>query len=181
MTTLADIGAAPLAEVAGGLPDAARGIPLRARGGWVRAFAVVDAEDYERVSAHRWYRKPDGYVVRNVAKEDGGQQTLSLHRFVLGLGPGDPEHVDHCNHDLLDNRRENLRRCTHQQNHENRRPNRGSTSRFRGVSWAKDRGKWKAYAKRDGIVHNLGYFDVEQEAADAAAAFRRQRMPFATE
>lgn len=141
---------------------------------------MVDADVYEWAAQHRWYRKPDGYVVRNIPKEGGGQQTLSLHRAVMGLKPGDSQHVDHISHDLLDNCRTNLRLCSHAENHQNRRADRGASSRYRGVSWNREKQKWHAYGALDGHLHHLGFYTDEQEAADAAAAWRELHLPFTT-
>lgn len=38
--------------------------------------------------------------------------TTGMHRFLLGLKPGDKRVGDHINGDTLDNRRKNLRACT---------------------------------------------------------------------
>ena len=181
MSDLAVHGLAPASDMAPVLARAARSIPLRGRGGRIRAYAVVDAEDYAEVSRHRWYLKGE-YVSRNIPKEGGGQQGLPLHRFLLGLEPGDPRKVDHINHDPLDNRRCNIRICTHQQNHQNRRRtgDRDTSSRYRGVSYNRQKQRWHAYGCLGGQIHHLGFFTDEQEAADAAAAWRELHMPFTT-
>ncbi len=103
MTSLAVLGVADPA-----LGGAARGIPLRDRKGCIKAFAVVDAEDYEGVAQHRWYLNSQGYAVRQVTVAVKKQRTLPMHRYLIGLGFGDARTVDHVNHDTLDNRRENL-------------------------------------------------------------------------
>lgn len=48
-------------------------------------------------------------------------------------------------------------------------------SRFRGVTWAEERRKWRASAQN----RWLGDFDDELDAARAAEAARRETMPFA--
>lgn len=76
--------------------------------------ALVSDEDYERVSALKWYAaemKP-GYVY---AKRDfGGGRQVGMHRFILGTPKGMV--ADHINGNTLDNRRENLRSVTHAEN-----------------------------------------------------------------
>jgi len=54
-------------------------------------------------------------------------------------------------------------------------------SKHRGVTFNKRKQKWLARACVDGRDHFLGYFDEEQDAADAAACFREHNMPFATD
>jgi hypothetical protein len=77
----------------------------------------------------------------------------------------------HRNDDPLDCRRENLVVRTHSEkgaaarkrNSVNGQP---CTSKFKGVSWDKRRGKWLAQIKRDGKRY-LGRFDDELAAAQA--------------
>lgn len=180
-TTLKDIGAVPLSEMEEGLHDAARGIPLYAKDGTIRAFAMVDEEDYRWASEHRWYRNTSGYAVRNGYKHEDSW-TIFLHRGVLGLTGSDPRKTDHINRDKLDCRRANLRAVTHAQNHQNRAScgDRNTSSRFRGVSWNKPRRQWHAYGYLDGKLHFLGYFDDEEEAGKVAADFRKKHMPYST-
>lgn len=177
---LETVGAAPLSEVRAALADSALGIPLRSRQGVVRAYAVVDAADYERISAHSWYLHQQGYPVRQ-QMVDGKQHTLQMGRAVLGLGYGDSGHVDHINHDKLDNRKSNLRVVTHALNHQNRVANRGGTSRHRGVSWHAGHQRWTAQAKLNQKQIYIGYFADEDEAAEAAARWRAENMTHTVE
>jgi hypothetical protein len=41
------------------------------------------------------------------------------------------------------------------------------SSKYRGVSWDKNKNKWKAQLRYDGKQHNIGYFEGEEEAARA--------------
>lgn len=152
----------------------------------MRAVAIVDAADHEWASRHRWSLTTEGYARRIVylgGRHSNGQRRkveLWLHREVLGLAPHDPREGDHENGDRLDCRRSNLRIATRALNGQNV-PSRGGHSRYRGVSWHRRRGRWTAQVRLAGKLHHLGYFDCEREASAAAATFRRERMPFATE
>jgi hypothetical protein len=152
-------------------------IPLRNRAKEIRAWALVDDED-AALSELRWCFN-HGYAERR-ERVDGKYVRVSMARVIVGLQRGDPREVDHINGDTLDNRRENLRIVTHAQNGQNIRQLRGS-SRHRGVSWRRREGRWCAQAMHGGRVHWLGYFDDEDEAALAAAAFRREHLPYAEE
>lgn len=153
-------------------------VPLHGRGGVVRDYALVDADMAEAVLARRWFLNHHGYAWC----WGPGKEFMSMHRIVVGLARGDAAHVDHRNHDKLDNRRANLRACTRSLNQQNRSgAASGSSSRFRGVCWDKRGGRWKAYATLGRRQHNLGYFDDEREAARVASAFRAEHMPFSNE
>lgn len=140
---------------------------------------MVDAEDYESLARHRWHLT-HGYVARKVPGTTS-QRTRQLHREILGLDFGDARQGDHRNRCKLDNRRENLRIVTNAQNGQNVPGDRTASSRYRGVSWNTREGKWKATVRLNGRLHHLGYFASEQEAADVAAAWREEHMPFSEE
>lgn len=90
---------------------------------------LVDDEDFDRVSAYRWYVGQKGYAGRRI-KTDGGKMTqIFMHRFIIEA-PDNME-VDHRDHDKLNNQKSNLRLCTRSQNMANTRH---SASKFKGVS-----------------------------------------------
>ncbi len=77
-------------------------------------------------------------------------------------------HVDHINHDGLDNRRENLREVTPSENSRNRRSKVfGGRSKYKGVFWGKESQKWEAIITKSSIKTIIGTFDTELEAAKA--------------
>ena len=133
--------------------------------------ALVDDEDYERIAQFRWYATFDGgrwYAMRSINK-NGRTRQEQMHRVILGLKPG--EWGDHINHDGLDNRQANLRRCTLQQNRANSRKNSGRySSHFKGVTFYKRNQQWGARICVNGHSTFLGLFDKEGDAAAAYAA-----------
>lgn len=138
----------------------------------IKTFVSLDPEDYATHSQRRWYRWGDYGVHGRVL----------LHRAIIEAPSG--LEVDHESLNKRDNRRANLRLATHAQNHQNKASYPGSASRFRGVTFDRShrgRYKWAAKHKLAGRTHNLGRFETEEEAAEAAAAFRRQHMPFSLE
>lgn len=135
--------------------------------------AVVDEQDYELVSGEMpWValRGKNGNWYAYHSRRRGAERAL-MHRLIVGALPG--EYVDHRNGDGLDNRRENLRRCTNAQNMWNVRCGRGK-SPYKGVSTHPHTvGRWRAYIVKGARQRHLGYFDTEIEAAmayDVAAA-----------
>lgn len=150
-------------------------IPLRNIKREVVGHAVVDASDERAVIAFGpWHPTGTGYAA-TTKKVDGKQLQVRMHRFLLGLVPGDGLEGDHINHDRLDNRRSNLRILNRQENSQNH-PGRGGSSPFRGVSWSRKDGRWYAYARVDGSMKNLGLHESELEAADTARRFRLAHM-----
>lgn len=132
-----------------------------------RGFALVDDDDYERVSKHGWCLHEGGgnrqrrYASANI-KRDGVWKRTLLHRFVMGAEPH--QRIDHCNNDGLDCRKENLRFATRGQNQHNSEKRRG---RFKGVHWHASAGKWTAQIMANRVYHYLGLFTDEEEAARA--------------
>lgn len=131
-------------------------IPL-SHGKW----AQVSLEDSARVAEFKWtYGEHNG---AGYAYKTGG---LRLHRFLCGAKPG--EEVDHVNGDPLDNRRENLRLCSREENSRNTRKWKSEThSRFKGVSRISGSKKWRAYISSGRKQLSLGSFDSEEAAAKA--------------
>lgn len=133
-------------------------------------FALVDDEDYERINQWKWHIGGKGYAIRteNFYKPCGRRtsRTIMMHRYILCVET--VFHVDHINHDRLDNRRFNLRKCTRSQNLMNTQVRKNkSLSRYKGVArYARDK-RWLAYINKDGIRHRLGRFEKEEDAAMA--------------
>jgi hypothetical protein len=155
-------------------------LPLRNNAGEIIAHAVVSYAD-RRLAKQRWYLDK-GHTARSgkpYVRSTRGRLDY-LHRTILGLTPDDPRKGDHINGDTLDNRRTNLRIVTPAQNAQNQ-GSRGGSSQHRGVTWDRARQKWLAQVFLNGKCHNLGRYDDELEAADAAARFRAERMPFSQE
>lgn len=73
------------------------------------------------------------------------------------------ETVDHINRDRLDNRRENLRPATRLQNIRNKTKTKG-VGKILGVSWSKEKKKWKSYITVGYNQISLGYFKNEEDA-----------------
>ena len=119
---------------------------------------LIDDEDYDRVSQHRWHVFCAGGPWYARASIDGTR--VYLHRWLMDA-PKDV-HVDHRNGNGLDNCRENLRLCTHAENHHNRKPK----NRYKGVKWRS--GGWYAHigTSEKRYLH-LGVFPTAEEAAHA--------------
>jgi len=80
-------------------------------------FALIDDEDFEKVDQYTWHLSESGYAMGNCPK------MASMHRFLMQPIPKGLV-VDHINHNRTDNRRVNLRVCTHAENMKNKKPRR---------------------------------------------------------
>lgn len=144
------------------------------------AWTIIDFAD-AHLMAYKWClnrQRGDklAYAIRWVPRGDGTYRSERMSRVILGLERGDPRRADHINGDRLDNRRENLRIVTPQQNAQNMASHRDALSPYRGVSWFAPKGKWMARAYVNGKSHHLGYFDDDAEAGAVARAFREAHM-----
>lgn len=140
-------------------------------------YALVDKDDFASISSYRWFLIGGAGADGNryaCAWVDG--KRVMMHRFIMGLQPGDAREIDHLNHNRLDNRRENLRAVTLRENRQNMAGWTNSSSCHRGVSWDKRSQKWEAYICPGGKKKFLGYFESEEDAARVAQSARLRDM-----
>lgn len=127
--------------------------------------ALVDDEDFETLNQFEWqalFSKHGKcyYAVRSewLAGQNRAK-TIYMHRQILNAKPG--QRVDHKSRASLDNRRENLRFCTHAQNMANSKLGHRNKSGFKGVF--RNHGKWQAAI----ATKYIGLFNSPAEAANA--------------
>lgn len=123
--------------------------------------AIVDDDDYPRLSRFRWYRLPNGYVATKT--KDGHH--LYMHREVMHTPPG--KHTDHVDGNKLDNRKSNLRICSKSENLRNRGKQTNNTSGYKGVFYSIRAHRWRAQIVVERKAIHLGLFDTTVEAAQA--------------
>lgn len=133
-------------------------------------FAIVDNEDFFTLNQWKWYaslnRHTNSFVaVRNFPRTDGRQGAFRMSRVITNAPKGMV--VDHINHDTLDNRRQNLRVCTNQENSLNKRRHKITISGFKGVFPRNDKDKWIAFINYNGKRMYLGDYNNKEEAAKA--------------
>lgn len=126
-------------------------------------FALVSDEDYGKVVAAGewscWITHGYKYAMRHVTLPDGQRTLVQMHRFIAGLGAGDPQMVDHRNRNTLDNQRDNLR-VTLDQNQQNVGKRKDNASGFKGVSFHKGSGKWQSRIRVGGKSICLGFYST---------------------
>lgn len=125
-------------------------------------FAIVDDDDYEKISKYKWcFSSSGGYAERRESRNLGGR-IMRMHRFILNAPTG--KMVDHINMKGLDNRKENLRLCTKAENMRNRNKTKLNKSGYKGV-YLDFNNQWKAQIRVGGKTYNLGRFDEKKQAA----------------
>lgn len=138
-------------------------------------FAIVDAEDYEWLSQHKWYaywhaRTQSYYACRNQNIAPPGEKwkntVVRMHREILGLKRGDPRRGDHQDGNTLNYQRHNLRIATNSQNAMNRKKTVANTSGHKGVYLRKDKiaHPWGVFVKVNGKMIHCGFYATKQEA-----------------
>ena len=128
-----------------------------------RKFAVVDLQDYYRLSKYRWYATVSRNTFYAARKRRG--KRIFMHREIMR--PGEDMVVDHVDRDGLNNRRSNLRLCTVGENCCNAVGNAGAMSKYKGVGWHKRIKKWTATIQAEKQSYHIGYFKNEIDAARA--------------
>lgn len=129
----------------------------------------MDDSDYESVSRFKWTAvkcsKDRTFYAHRHQKINGEWKHVKMHRFIMGVD--DHRKIDHVNGNGLDNRRANLRICTHAQNLMNMRIH--NKHGFKGIAFIPGRKtrKWTGEIRPNKKRIRLGYFDTAEEAAKA--------------
>lgn len=138
----------------------------------------VDDEDFAEVSQYQWYAHRWSNTRRTEAQYMActhglGQKVIMAHRLIMGIVE-QSELVDHKDGQTLNNRRRNLRVCSHQQNSAHKRVVQGAIP-YKGVCEQRGRSGFRANITVKGRKLYLGMFRTPQEAAqaynDAAVAY----------
>jgi hypothetical protein len=132
------------------------GIVLEGKNKEIRGIAKINKKDYFLIKKERWHLTYYGYAAGTKTKK-------LMHLF---LNP-DWEHTDHINRDKLDNRRCNLRKCSHHQNTCNQPIRNCNTSGVVGVYWSSQRKKWQAFIKYKYKAISLGRYLEKEDAIRA--------------
>lgn len=132
-------------------------------------YATVDDEDYEMLKAHSetWSAASNRSGITLVARSKILRKTVTMGRLILGLKNKDGKQCDHIDRDPFNNTRLNLRVATLSQNQANKSLTSRNTSGYKGVTFEKDRNKWKAVISINNQQYNLGRFFSKEQAARA--------------
>ena len=122
-------------------------------------IALVDDIDFEKVNQYRWnincIKLKNG---TNKFYSQSGKLKTAMHQFILKKASKGCV-IDHINGNSLDNRRENLREATFQQQAQNQNVTPKNT--YLGVRWDKNSKKYVCQS----LGEYIGLFDDEKSAA----------------
>lgn len=121
------------------------------------------------------YVNPKGYVCIEIQGREYKAHRLAWI-YVTGVWP--THEIDHINGVRNDNRWVNLREATIQEQAQNKRRQKNSTSGYAGVSWHKRKRKWVAYIGHGGRLIHLGQFDNKLDAVEARTAAKHKLHTF---
>ena len=125
---------------------------------------LFDIEDLTIINSRNWYVDKDGYLASSYIY--AGRRCFAMfHRIVMNAKPG--QTVDHINRNRNDNRKSNLRCCSHFENNLNRGLRSTNKSGVIGVYYDNKRNKWIANITYNKKRIFIGRFKTKQEAVKA--------------
>lgn len=131
--------------------------------------ALVDDEDFEYLNQWKWaaYKSKNSFYAGRAEMKNGKCKTILMHRVILKITEK-KIFIDHRDRNGLNNQRYNLREATHKQNQSNAAPLIGKISKYKGVTYNRDKGRkkrWVANIFPNGKTVHIGHFLTEEEAA----------------
>lgn len=151
----------------------------------VQYVVTVDIDDLNRLielDLH-WnvYKRKDlcYAITNNYGRDENGRykllNTILLHRFILNDEIQSGMHIDHINHNGLDNRKSNLRIIKVSENATNRSgKNSNNKSGYRNVFWSTKDKRWAVSLHKDGRQIYGGHYTDVHEAGRVAQNLREQ-------
>ena len=129
---------------------------------------------YEKETGYLYWNKT-GKLVIACTKDLGNKykrimidkEHYVLHRIIYQMHYGDlktDEVIDHIDRNKQNNKIENLRKVDVFINNQNQGNRKNNTSGYKGVSWSKQRQKWRATITVKRKHKTLGFFTTKEEA-----------------
>jgi hypothetical protein len=121
------------------------------------ARAKIDKEDLKKIKDYKWGLDGHGYVSSHNRKH-----YFKLHQIIIGKKDGYV--IDHINHNVLDNRKENLRHITQHQNSMYCVIPKNNKSGYKGIYLDTRRNTWSVEIKFNYKKIFLGCFKNKEDA-----------------
>ncbi len=125
--------------------------------------ALVDADDYEKLSQYKWHAQKD-YKSKNCYYARHKKEGILMHHLVIGRPPMGMM-TDHIDGNGLNNQKHNLHHVTNRVNQQKRVQCKSSS--FPGIHWCKRASRWISRIKINGKSKYLGTFNNELDAFNA--------------
>ena len=141
-------------------------------------YSKIDLCNVEKIKYYHWgisyNKKRTNYYVASKVYNNGKYKTVYLHRLIMGVTK--EYEVDHKDHNTLNNLESNLQTVCRKVNMENIKYafSTNKSGNVRGVSWSKDKNKWRVTAMHNGKQHFGGYFTDIKEAETSAINLRNK-------
>jgi len=129
-----------------------------------------DLEDFEKIKNICWSISRENGIIKHVEGYDTEEtrKNVLLHKYILGLDK--KVEIDHIDRNPLNNKKYNLRPCTHKQNIANasiKSNNKwGVTGIYRYIIRGRVAG-WRAQIENNGVSYHLGTFVLFEDAVKA--------------
>ena len=126
--------------------------------------AIIDINQKEKIKQYIWthhqYSNKEYIYAYN-------RNVGCMHRFLLNVDKKNLKSIiDHKNGNTLDNRLENLRLCSRQENSQNSKMRKNNKSGYKGIWFRKDTKKWGSSIKINEKTYYIGQFDTKEEAIE---------------
>lgn len=131
---------------------------------------LVDDEDYPYLNRFSWTASNKGFdgpkLHVQMCKQRNNKYTgIAMHELVIDLVNADA--VGFKNGNPLDNRKENLFATdkAHMMQMSMKRRMKNASSKYKGLTWRKHKKYWEVRITKDFVVHYIGKFKSERQAA----------------
>jgi len=129
------------------------------------ARAIIDIKDVEKIRCYKWHALKRKHGICMATTINGNPECMP--NIIMGFKSNNKHQIDHKDRNPLNNRKINLRICTHSQNQMNKNKGKNNTSGYKGVYWHKRNKKWAAHIRFNNKKYHIGYFNKKTEAAMA--------------
>lgn len=134
---------------------------------------IVDEDDFDKVYQHYWILR-GGYICSKFSADKKQKYTL-LHRYLMRSNIPDDLQVDHINRNRFDNRKQNLRVVTREENTHNRSTIAKSKCGGFNVYYRHTKNKYEASFTFNKTHYWVGTFD-DVKTAEVAVLKKRKEI-----
>lgn len=128
-------------------------------------LVLIDKDDYKRVKMFRWSIDSHGYAISKAFTGTNSTLRVKMHRLIMSFPEG--LLIDHKDMNKINNKKINLRTSSKTTNSANRFAQSNNKLKIKGVTFRRDRNKFRATIGHKGKQYFLGNFETAEEAKNA--------------